>query len=549
MPEAGLSEPQLQKHIALYRFLIESNKPFPVSQLYQTYIEARPLLHRQLASELIDFSAFNYSLSRLPIEVTSASHIYLLSNYNSLNSFGYDPNNFRQVNSHSRRRLIYHQYQSNSLYFLISSESDYDDIINCLIAFTIEWNKLGKLIRSNPNSLSQDDDQPLLGFSHHTWRLFKKLLGQNWLEILKANLEPIDPQIENILGAKDDFQQSANDWWLSTSRSALVLDFDKSPLYFVSSNTHSLVNLIGGHVNTIQNQIFSHIDSRYPHLSQAWQELKKQSTHIRTNDFLYYISSLYFADNPDQLDLKISFETSLGIHQIKPPNQLLSCPAQIIPVSAISRSKLLDPALKIQNPARLSQSQAMIINIDYPLGQAAYHLLLSVVNSQKNIKGVYVMGKAAILNGEIGDIQVPNLVFDEITGNTYRFENHFNGLASSVLPKTSLFNLKSVTVYGPFLENQPQIDNYLQNDFNIIEMETAHYLKAVYENHFKTSAPHHFTADLNYLAYDLGVINYASDNPLSKTLGEGAMALSGIQPTYAASLAIIQRIIDIESAI
>jgi hypothetical protein len=50
------------------------------------------------------------------------------------------------------------------------------------------------------------------------------------------------------------------------------------------------------------------------------------------------------------------------------------------------------------------------------------------------------------------------------------------------------------------------------------------------------------------LQFDLGMLHYASDKPLSKgqNLGAGSLSYFGMAPTYASSLAILRRIFTLE---
>jgi hypothetical protein len=54
--------------------------------------------------------------------------------------------------------------------------------------------------------------------------------------------------------------------------------------------------------------------------------------------------------------------------------------------------------------------------------------------------------------------------------------------------------------------------------------------------------------NLDRVPFDLGILHYASDKPLSKgkNLGAGTLSYYGMDPTYACSLAIIQRIFQLE---
>ena len=54
--------------------------------------------------------------------------------------------------------------------------------------------------------------------------------------------------------------------------------------------------------------------------------------------------------------------------------------------------------------------------------------------------------------------------------------------------------------------------------------------------------------NLYELPFDLGILHYASDRPLSKGKNLGAASLSyfGMDPTYATSLPVLRRIFEIE---
>jgi hypothetical protein len=71
----------------------------------------------------------------------------------------------------------------------------------------------------------------------------------------------------------------------------------------------------------------------------------------------------------------------------------------------------------------LAQSNALILNIDYPLGLAAYDILSESL--RRFNPGVYVMGKAATLNAVLGDVMVSNGARRALR-NTYLFPNCFS---------------------------------------------------------------------------------------------------------------------------
>jgi hypothetical protein len=193
----------------------------------------------------------------------------------------------------------------------------------------------------------------------------------------------------------------------------------------------------------------------------------------------------------------------------------------------------------------------LIFNIDYPLGFAAYHILNEVLENVASVKGVYVLGKAAVLNSEIGDIEVSRVVFDEHTQNTYMFKNCFNSFFPFVNNQGSILtNQKAVSVLGTFLENDALLKKYSENNLTCVEMESGPYLSAITEATYDQQLPRNSIVDLNSAPLDIGIINYTSDNPysLNRTLGDGFLGLSGLESVYLGSLAILQRIINLEES-
>jgi len=242
------------------------------------------------------------------------------------------------------------------------------------------------------------------------------------------------------------------------------------------------------------------------------------------------------------------YQQQLKISSV-PSAHYLDVNAQITPLSALAKSKHLDPRLKIKKLKKIQESQSLIVNIDYPLGYDAYHILQKMLENVGQIKGVYVLGKAAVLNGEIGDIQIPRLVFDEHTQNTYIFKNCFNSFFPYLNQQGSILtNQKAVSVLGTFLQNDALIEKYSQNNITVIEMESGPYLGAITEATHDTQNPKNTIIDLNSAPLDLGIINYTSDTPYSKfrSLGVSNLTLNGIEPVYLGSLAILQRIINQE---
>lgn len=499
------SDPIIGQFIRHYRQSLSSS---PDGVLLSTFDDAykamTPLIHSQVNSPSPDPDGLSYAKNRLPDCVSQIDKIIFVSNLN-FDSNLFDIKSSLRVSSPARRRLMYFDEKS-TLLVLLNSFSDLDDIITCLLAFRLE---------SLKNRLTVNEFNPRL--------------------ILSSVNE-------------SDFSSQANQWWSDNISKSLYLSLTKEPVYFVSSNVHSLVNIMGGFLSQKQTYIFDFVANNYPDIYQKWFDSKVEHDIYQTNDFLYYLSEKFLSERPEFIREKQAYETKLGIINL-PASDSIPINLQIIPLKIFAKSQNLDPNLQL-NRQNFSDRPGAIINIQYPLGIAAKYILDNFFNYFSSPRGVYIIGKAAILNGSVGDIQIPNIVLDEITNNIYKFNNIFNTFfpfknnISQILQ-----NQKAVCVYGTLLETESQINSYKKSQSNIIEMESGHYLASIFQKYLIDGPivnSSYYTAE--NLPLDLGIINYASDNPLTENLSHESLDFRGIETTYLSSLTVLQRIINLESA-
>ena len=91
--------------------------------------------------------------------------------------------------------------------------------------------------------------------------------------------------------------------------------------------------------------------------------------------------------------------------------------------------------------------------------------------------GVYVMGKAATLDGQVGDVMIPSVVYDEHSGNTFLFKNASFPARRPYLRHGTVFdNQKAVTVRGTFLQNREFMGVFYREGYTDLEMEAGPYL-------------------------------------------------------------------------
>ncbi len=200
----------------------------------------------------------------------------------------------------------------------------------------------------------------------------------------------------------------------------------------------------------------------------------------------------------------------------------------------------------------LAKSQAIVLNIDYPLGMAAYRMLREIMENLTHMRGIYILGKAATLNGSIGDVMISNVVLDEHSQNTYWLDNVFTAqdMQPYLIYGSVLDNQKAVSAKGTYLQNRQYLDFYYHANYTVVEMESGPYLNAVYEDQYLTRYPMGENINFARLPYDLGVLHYASDTPYTrgKNLGAGSLSYFGMDSTYACAVAILRRIFEQEIA-
>jgi hypothetical protein len=168
------------------------------------------------------------------------------------------------------------------------------------------------------------------------------------------------------------------------------------------------------------------------------------------------------------------------------------------------------------------------------------------------MRGIYIMGKAATLNGRVGDVMISKVVHDEHSSNTYLFRNAL--VASDVQPfmkyGTVLDNQKALTVRSAFLQNREYMDVFYREGYTVMEMEGGPYLSAAYEIAEPRRHPKDEIVSLVDPGIELGVIHYASDTPYSRrqSLLSKSLSYFGMESTYGCASAIVCRIFRNEIA-
>ena len=557
--EVRLSD-EVELYQRTYTTLLRSSGETQLRVLEPSHMAMGSSLHPLAASEELDLGAFLYAVRRLPDGIVGAQLVVMGQEVEQLTAAGVPVDGWKEAEAPARRRRWYDS-GTGTLAVLLASASDVDDLVPTLVAFQIEWNKIRVRQRAAgwPNADSPDvppeECARELGGSPDDWARLRDAWGAEFgARIARIGARRLSLRIRMLGGTHTGYARLTRRWWAPVSAELAVEGLTERPLYFVSSNSHSLVNIVTGIAREREPELVSFVEE-LPEDDILRQELtafREGRSEGSWENFMYFVARVYFdAGGAEAKRERGAAEREKGITHLR-SRTALRVPAQVIPLAALD-PRALDPRVGEVDFDVLAATGAVIVNIDYPLGVAAYNILREVAVDRGALRGVYVLGKAATLNADVGDVMISNVVHDEHTGSTYWLDNAFSvdDLAADLRFGTGLDNQRAVTVKSTFLQNRSYLDFYYREAFTVVEMETGPYCAAVYEIADADRHPVGEAVNFSKLPIDLGIIHYASDTPYTqaRTLGARGLSYYGMDSTYASSLAILRRILRLEGAL
>ena len=553
-PERGPGRDAVDLYTRTYNTLLRSSGETKLKVLEQSHISMCSVLHPKAGSAEPDTGALIYALRRLPPSIVKVRRVLLGQSAEVFTRLlGVDVERWEMQSSPGRRRRYYYDGKE-TLAVYIASPSDIDDVIPQLVALQIEWNKLHALLSvedfGRTESVS-DEFQILqrLGISEDDSIRLVEIWGDLLPPLQQIKAEEKDFTVRMLGGTSIGYIKATRRWWEPIEAVIEREGVADRPVYFVSSNTHSLVNLLSGSARRHQEQIVGYIEgSNNLELIPELRKVRQGQTRGNWDNFLYYAARSYYAQSAEAIRRRAERtkeEEQRGIFFV-PSQAGLDIAAQVI---ILNRLTATDLDARLGNPPadRLQRSSAIVINVNYPLGLGAYNVLREIAVSVSSLRGVYLLGKAATLNGTIGDIMISNNVYEEHSENTYWLDNcfSFNSVAPFLVYGSALDNQRAVTVRGTFLQNRGYLDFYHRESYTVVEMEGGPYLNALYEAAESSRYPVGQNINFTKLPFDLGVLHYASDTPYTqaRTLGARGLSYYGMDSTYASSVAILRRIL------
>ncbi|HWT22678.1 MAG TPA: hypothetical protein VN213_04155 [Solirubrobacteraceae bacterium] len=539
-----------------YTTLLRSSGETLLRVLEPSHRSMTSSLHALAHSDELDLGAFLYAIRRLPDSVAGARVIIMGQEAEVFARHGIGPlDEWTPLEAPARRRRWYDDGRG-TMAVLLASASDLDDLVPTLVAYQIEWNKLRVRLRTSDWPTDGDTVEPadcaaVLGGTEDDWLQLQETWGETFADRLATvAAERLNLRIRMLGGSAVGYARMTRRWWAPVRATLAEQALDDRPMYFVSSNPHSLVNLLSGNARRHEAEITAWVETDGPaDLRVELEAFRDGRTEGSWENFLYFSARDYFEGNPaEHKERRSEEERAVGITHIS-SRTALRVSAQVIALDRLD-PRWIDPRLGDVDADKLARSPAVIVNIEYPLGLAAYNILREITEAHDTLRGVYVLGKAATLNADVGDVMISSVIHDEHSRSTYWLDNAFKveDIAPYLMFGSGLDNQRAVTVKSTFLQNREYLDFYYREAFTVVEMEAGPYCNAVYEISDVDRFPVGEAVNFSKLPIDFGIIHYASDTPYTqaRTLGARGLSYYGMDSTYASSIAILRRILSLE---
>ncbi len=563
VPSSGNSEIKL--YLRTYYSLLRSTREVQIKTLIEAHKRMHSALHIHADSLRPDMAAFIYAILRMPDCLERIRLVILGQSEFVFSQHNYpDIETWQVATAPGRRRRSYFNGK-DTLAVYIASRSDIDDIVPILTAYQIERRKMQRILNQPTiiDLLEQIEENGGIPLKKDVAKLatlteipaedldrlvtiWKQKTAKKLLNMAQINQEI---SIRSLAGSLADYKRATRRWWMNVERQTPKVLIEDRPVYFISSNTHSLLNILSGFALLRENRLHEFIyESGSEGLSREYNDILEQNVPSNRQNFLYYALKKLEAAHPEITAERKAHEKDLDIVRV-PSEHAFDVEVQIIELNKLQR-KFLDPRLCVDGVENLTHSNALIVNIDYPLGMAAYQVLTEIARNTAELRGIYIVGKAATLNGRIGDVMIPSVVHDEHSLNTYLFNNCFTAddVAPHLVYGTVMDNQKAITAPGTFLQNEGYMSVFYQEGYTDLEMEAGPYLSGIYEMVRPTRHPYNELVNLHNSPFPIGFLHYASDTPFSKGKNLGSQNLSyfGMDPAYATMVAIVRAIFGTE---
>jgi len=531
-----------------------SEKNLNFQKLLTLYAKMKPAIHPNVKTGKLETSAWIYAIRRLPANICSTSTIVMSTKIIPILMDEMKKNNTGNVKTACRRRSTWNLGNGKIFILLRDPQTDVIDLMTCLCLHAIEAKKLRNLLSKNPRNISllYKVKEEISNGVKETYEMQQKILSQIkeltaddvkglrnlWGEKTLENIWNVIYQHGDyniIIDKPQDSFDDVNEIWIEKVRNAtikLLGDYDTDELIvdIISSNTHSVVNLVSPWVHRKKGEILEWGKKTHP-------EIVEQNP-VDEEDLLYILLQFYLKELPDLAKERSEEEFKHGILSIF-EEELTGISVQLIDPTKLDKN-YYDSYLKIKCSRLRSYKRHLIINVDFAFGHQAeeiVHCLTLLYRS--SIRSLNVVGKAGGLIGKRGDILFPSHVL-------LQSQDDLRPIAQTGISPEKIAKICSrevhvgtvLTIEGTLLQDRVLLNFYRKFSHCIgIEMEGSYFVRQIEQSIMRGLLNSDVSTRFLY---------YVSDIPLDlkSTLAKSLSPWEAIPPLYSIIRLIINQLFE-----
>src|SRR5258705_2643880 len=343
---------EIDLYIRTYYSLLRSSGDVRVRAFEEAHLYSRSSLHLGAESAEPDLAAFAYSAGRLPDCMPRVRHLVLGQSHQQFDHAGYAVDRWTVVRTRGRRRPLRWD-GGDTLAAFIASASDIDDFVPILTAYQIEWNKLRDRLLSA--RIADVADHAALAAAPRDAAAVARLrgaLGPRSSDILRDIIAHDCNLFVRLLdGSYREYQRSAQRWYQAIAPAVPAA----RPVYFVSSNSHSLANLLGGYARHHRDEILAFLRERnVEDLAPRYDEAVARGDQTPATNILYYSLRAYIHGEPSRMSHGQQSDAAAGIRAILSPGRI-EVAAHVHGLARLIPDRI-DPRIRLPGIERLRDS-------------------------------------------------------------------------------------------------------------------------------------------------------------------------------------------------
>ncbi len=408
-------------------FIIEKidSGPIEMDNMIEIYKKINPCLHPKMDSDEIDFSAWFYSLNRLPRNALD-TYVFILLNKPPKVLFSKDKladDYIPRIHTNGRNRDVFKFLEGKSIIVVRELETDVLDFISNMCINLLEAKKLRNLINS-PKVLGQlfenkhDFDKSIeileKATKHKMTNSEKENLSKFFGNQIAEKLINLCLHYQNYsitISKLPNSDQDPSEKWIQNLWKVA------RNLLGVTSSIEEMEDLI---VDISQGSKRTLLGCISPHIFKNKEKIIKwgidNNTKFKTKEFLSETDKLlayayyYYKSNPDEAKEKLLMENEHGIRYI---DETFSTGIQILIVDVNKlHPDYCDPAFRIK-PASKNH---IILHFGYTFGAQSSLIIKPILMLfGSKARSMNIIGKAGGLTGNRTDILISSNIFYDKT--------------------------------------------------------------------------------------------------------------------------------------